>query len=52
MKGTNSNYAWVEKNISKIGSSTYRIRVGKFDGYANTRAKARHIKRTFLSKLG
>lgn len=47
-----NHYKWVEKNIAKIGPSTYRIRVGSFDGYAPTRESARKVKRTFLSKLG
>jgi len=47
-----TNYKRVEKNIAKIGPTTYRIRVGKYDGYANTRNGARAVKRTFLSKLG
>lgn len=49
---TNFNYKWVEKNITKIGPNTYRIRVGTHDGYAPTREQARMVKRTFLSRLG
>lgn len=44
----NYSYTWVEKNISKIGPKTYRIRVGSKDAYAPTRDKARTIKRNLL----
>ena len=47
-----TNYKWVEKNITKIGPNTYRIRVGSFDGYATSRDSARAVKRTFLNKMG
>lgn len=46
----NYSYKWVEKNISKIGPKTYRVRVGSHDGYASTRHEARAIKRSFLKR--
>lgn len=51
LKGTRTNYKWVERNISKIGPKTYRVRVGSYDGYASTRDSARSLKRKFLSKV-
>ena len=50
-KTSNLNYKWVERNITKIGPSTYRIRVGKYDGYSPSRAGARAMKKTFLNKM-
>ena len=47
-----STYKWVERNISKIGHSTYRIRVGQYDGYSSTRDGARALRKTFLNKMG
>ena len=46
-----TTYKRVERNISKIGPTTYRIRVGKYDGYANSRNDARDLKRAFLNKM-
>ena len=47
---TKTHYQWVERNISKIGEGTYRIRVGSNDAYAPSKEKARLIKKTFLNK--
>lgn len=49
-KNSNSSYQWVEKNISKIGPSTYRIRVGCHDGYATSKEQARKIRAAFRNK--
>lgn len=46
----NGGYTWIERNISKIGPKTYRIRVGSHDAYAPSREKARLVKRALLNK--
>ncbi len=48
---TDTVYKTVEKNISKCSANTYRIRVGKFNGYTSNRNDARLLKRTFLNRM-
>lgn len=38
----------VEKNISRLNSKTYRVRVGKNDKCVRTRKEARHLKNIWL----
>lgn len=46
---TSGIYKRVEKNISKIGPKTYRVRVGKLNKCVATRQAARDLKRTWLT---
>lgn len=45
---TSTIYKRVEKNISKIGPKTYRVRVGKLNKCVPTRQEARNLKRAWL----
>lgn len=47
-KPKSTTYTYIERNISKIGPKTYRIRVGSHSLYAPTRDSARVIKRNLL----